>query len=90
MINATGPHPLAILSLTANSGSWPVLAGVFAGLSLRRLFAELGQIWSGPNRPLWGAQNASPTELNARLLEEADRHAQLAEEELELLKTAAR
>ena len=36
------------------------------------------------------AQNASPTELNARLLEEADRHAQLAEEELELLNTAAR
>jgi hypothetical protein len=31
------------------------------------------------------AQNASPTELKARLLEEADRHAQLAEEELELL-----
>jgi hypothetical protein len=36
------------------------------------------------------AQNASPTELNARLLEEADRHAQLAEEELELLNTTAR
>jgi hypothetical protein len=36
------------------------------------------------------AQNASPTELKARLLEEADRHAQLAEEELELLNTTAR
>jgi hypothetical protein len=35
------------------------------------------------------AQNTKPAELKARLLEEAERHAQLAEEELEQLNAPA-